>query len=236
MENSCVTCSNEVGVEDKALMCDLCEKWEHVECIRLSDRPTEALYAELVRCRTRSLIFTCTKCRTKGSVVKRLVESEYQCARATDERLASARQLELAHKQIAALDIELKQLRAERDELRVQGYRGRTDIKYETPSRQRQSMNATGPESTVHSRPVVSPLLMPELVTEQSSEESSDVEERQLPTPRRTKGGATVRPHPPGFKEIHTGLRSSVETKGQTSTGGLKTLRRHPQIVPGMTQ
>ena len=97
-------------------------------------------------------------------------------------------------------------------------------------------MNATGPESTVHSRPVVSPLLMPELVTEQSSEESSDVEERQLPTPRRTKGGATVRPHPPGFKEIHTGLRSSVETKGQTSTGGLKTLRRHPQIVPGMTQ
>jgi len=125
MENSCVICSNEVGVEDKALICDLCERWEHMECIQLSDQPTEALYAELVRCRTRSLIFTCTKCRTKGSMVKRLVESEYQCTHATDERLASARQLKLAHKQIAALDIEVTQLRGECDELRAQFIEGR---------------------------------------------------------------------------------------------------------------
>ena len=76
MENSCVTCSKEVGVEDRAMMCDLCEKWEHVECIRLGDRPTEALYTELVRCRTRSLVFSCTICWMKGSVMKRLVECE----------------------------------------------------------------------------------------------------------------------------------------------------------------
>ena len=69
-ENSHVTCSKDVGVEDQALVCDLCEKWEHMECIQLSDRPTEALYAESVRCRTRPLIFLCTKCQTKGPSLK----------------------------------------------------------------------------------------------------------------------------------------------------------------------
>jgi len=35
--------------EDRALMCDAYEKWEHVKCIWLSDWLTEVLYAELVR-------------------------------------------------------------------------------------------------------------------------------------------------------------------------------------------
>ena len=148
MENSCVTCSKDVGVEDQALMCDLCEKWEHVECIRLSDRPTEALYTELVRCRTRSLIVLCTKCRTNGSIMKRLVECEYQCARANDERLASARQLELAHQQIAELSQEAKQLTIKRDVLRIQSHKVQTDG-YEMLSRQRLSIPVSGHGSNV---------------------------------------------------------------------------------------
>ena len=209
MENSCVTCSKEVGVEDRAMMCDLCEKWEHVECIRLGDRPTEALYTELVRCRTRSLVFLCTICRMKGSVMKRLVECEYQCARTNDERLASARQLELAHQQIAALKTELNQLTVERDELRVQCYRGQTST-YGTPSRQQQSNFSQ--RGNAQSRVAVSPIQMPELITEHSSE-SSD-EDRQLPISPRSRGNKSTRPHPPGFKEIHTRVDKFSGNKG----------------------
>lgn len=43
MNDSCGTCGNQVGESDRAPVCDVCERWEHVGCIRECDRPTEAL-------------------------------------------------------------------------------------------------------------------------------------------------------------------------------------------------
>ena len=79
-------------------------RWYHTALvyIRLHDWLTEALYAVLVRCRTRSLIFLCTKCRVHYE------ECKYQCAHTNDERLASTCQIELAHQQVAGLSKEAK--------------------------------------------------------------------------------------------------------------------------------
>ena len=111
-------------------------------------------------------------------------------------------QLELSHQQIAELSQEAKQLTIERNELHIQSYKVQTDG-YEMLSRQRQSIPVSGHGNNVQSRVVTSPLHMPELITEQSSESSGD-EERQLPTPSRSRGSRNTRPHPPGFKEIYT--------------------------------
>ena len=91
MANQCVSCKKDVAVEDKAILCDLCEEWEHVACVRQSDRPSEALYEAMVSCCTKALVFSCTACRKEGSIVKRLLKHELESARAEDERLASAR-------------------------------------------------------------------------------------------------------------------------------------------------
>ena len=94
MDNKCVTCQEEVSSEDRAILCDLCESWEHVSCIRQSERPSEGLYEAMVSCRSKAIVFACTNCRRRGSIVKRLMQHEYEGARAEDERLTSARPLE----------------------------------------------------------------------------------------------------------------------------------------------
>ena len=90
--------------------------------------------------------------------------------------------------------------------------------------RQRQSIPVSGHGSNVRSRVAPSPLHMPKLITEQSSESSGD-EERQLPTPSRNRGNNNMRPHPPGFKELHIYL-----------IGGLKTFRRHRKTADDNTR
>lgn len=115
----CVTCKSEVEPEHKAMECDLCEEWEHLWCIKECDRPSEELYAVLMKCRgSKAIQYVCSRCRRKGSVTKRMLEKELELtrvandlARATDEQLASARQLE-------SKNIELHELRAELDRLK----------------------------------------------------------------------------------------------------------------------
>ena len=41
----CVTCTKEVQIKDHAIQCELCKSWEHINCIREVDRPSERLYA-----------------------------------------------------------------------------------------------------------------------------------------------------------------------------------------------
>ena len=41
-ENLCSTCKREVLDEKEALLCDICEWWEHLQCIKECDRPTES--------------------------------------------------------------------------------------------------------------------------------------------------------------------------------------------------
>lgn len=66
MESKCISCKEEVASEHKAIVCDLCESWERVDCIRVCDRPSDALYEGMISCRNKALIFSCTKCRKKG--------------------------------------------------------------------------------------------------------------------------------------------------------------------------
>ena len=73
MTSQCVSCKNNVGVEDKAILCDLCEQWEHVACMKQSDRPSEALYEAMVSCRSKALLFSCTACQKEESIVKQLI-------------------------------------------------------------------------------------------------------------------------------------------------------------------
>lgn len=108
MSDQCVSCDEEVTSNNKAILCDLCESWEHMVCIRQSDRPTEALYDALVSCRSKAIVFICTKCRKRGSIVKRLMQHVYDCTRAEDEWLASARQLEENSRTVADLRKELR--------------------------------------------------------------------------------------------------------------------------------
>ena len=103
----CVTCK--IGVEPsvepdhQAIECDYCGEWEHVECVKEHDRPSEELYQALVRCTgIKTIQSVCSRCQKKGSVVKRMLEKDCELTRvssyselvrATDEKLASVRQL-----------------------------------------------------------------------------------------------------------------------------------------------
>ena len=62
MAEQCVTCREQVNSEDKAILCEMCESWEHVVCIEASERPSEALYNTMVSCRSKAVMFTCTSC------------------------------------------------------------------------------------------------------------------------------------------------------------------------------
>ena len=92
--DQCATCGKIVGETQDALSCDLCSKWERVCCVRLRERPSEALYQALVDSNTRCLIYVCSCCRRQGPVAQRLFQYEKETAHANDERLASARLLE----------------------------------------------------------------------------------------------------------------------------------------------
>jgi len=89
-----VICNKDVGNTDKAFQCEVCEDWEHVDCIRECERPDSTLYEALVRCHTECLSFICIRCRKKGSLVKQFMKCEYELAQARYEQLASARLLD----------------------------------------------------------------------------------------------------------------------------------------------
>ena len=101
--------------------CDYCEEWEHVKCVKECSRPSEQLYQALVRCRSiKSTQFVCSHCRKKGSVMKRMLEKDCELtrvsselARATDEKLASTRQLESGVRKLKVKESELRDLHAE---------------------------------------------------------------------------------------------------------------------------
>ena len=91
--------------------------WEHVPCIRQSERPSAGLYEAMVRCHSKAIVFVCTNCRRRGSIVKRLMQYEYESACAEDEWLASALLLEQRDQTIADLQKEVEWLKVERDDM-----------------------------------------------------------------------------------------------------------------------
>jgi len=71
----CSTCQAEVEDQDAALLCEICEQWEHIECIRVCDRPSLELYTLLSVTPSKALVFMCTACRRKGTLARQLAEA-----------------------------------------------------------------------------------------------------------------------------------------------------------------
>ena len=114
----CGTCGLEVEAEQPAMECDICEKWEHVECVRRPDRIESGLYAALIASPSKALLYCCTTCRRKGSIVKQLYKLQSELAVAHEQRLASARAVDEARDLIAVLKADKERLQAEVDALR----------------------------------------------------------------------------------------------------------------------
>ena len=74
--SSCSACGEEVKKNDKALLCEMCEMWEHQYCVREEDRLTEDLYHSITICSSKSIVYVCRACRNKGSLGKRLFKLE----------------------------------------------------------------------------------------------------------------------------------------------------------------
>ena len=62
--DKCITCKVEVKDEDQALQC---EGWEHIHCIKMCDKPSQACYEALMQTPCKALLFTCSWC--KGTLV-----------------------------------------------------------------------------------------------------------------------------------------------------------------------
>lgn len=98
-----ITCNAEVEENHRALRCDICNHWEHVGCVRQADRLSEALYTAVTECYSQLLLYVFSRCWRQGPVPKRLLQLKLEHARANDEQLASARQLEEKERTIAEL-------------------------------------------------------------------------------------------------------------------------------------
>ena len=86
-------------------------------CIRKSERPSKALYEAMASCRSKAIVFTCKSCQKRSSIVKRLMQHEYERSRVEEEWLASTRLLEERDRTVANLQAEIEKLRVEKDNM-----------------------------------------------------------------------------------------------------------------------
>ena len=114
----CGTCGHEVESEQRALECYICERWEHVECVRQPDRIEASLYVELVANPSKALLFCCTVCWHKGCIVKQLYKLQSELAVVSEQWLASTHTVDEARDLIKCLQADKARLQAEVDELR----------------------------------------------------------------------------------------------------------------------
>ena len=136
-ENPCSTCKKEVLEDQEALLCDLCEWWEHVQCIKVCDRPTTQCYQVLTESPCNSIVFTCSRCRRKGTLARRLLRAETalessQVQKDVYERLLQEKQQHIERVSIerdslqmenADLEARLEHVRQQLDELRTERWR-----------------------------------------------------------------------------------------------------------------
>ena len=112
--------------QQAAIECDICEKWEHVECVRQPDRIESSLYAALIASPSKALLYCCTTCRRKGSIVKQLYKLQSELEVAHEHRLASACAVDEARDLIAALKADKERLQAEVDGLHEWSFNSET--------------------------------------------------------------------------------------------------------------
>ena len=54
MANQCVSCKKDVEDDEPAIECDLSDQWEHMSCVRSTERPTESMYQALMENRIKA--------------------------------------------------------------------------------------------------------------------------------------------------------------------------------------
>ena len=100
----------ELDQDQHVLQCDFCETWEHVECIRWSDRISGELYDMLVENRSKALLFCCTTCRRKGSIVNQLHKLRSDVTIEDGQQLASVRAVNEAREIVRSLRADIPPL------------------------------------------------------------------------------------------------------------------------------
>ena len=208
-----VSCGAETTAQDQAMACDLCEKWEHVSCLRQCDKLSGELYAALMGCRSKALLYVCTSCRKKGSIVKRLNAYEVDCARAHEQLLASAQTIDQLREQVAELKSDKRALQAQRESLEGEMCELRARL-----------ANALPVTRTATTEPSVVPIEVPrsssrtEAQPRESNHESeehdsggssqrlqssdSDSGSSQSSRVRQQRRRDSKDPHPPGFRTL----------------------------------
>ena len=116
----CSTCGKAIGNDDRALLCDLCEIWEHQLCVHEKERLTKELYTSISACSGKSIMYACMSCRNEGSLSKRLMKCEYECACMNEQWLASERLFEERQCRIENLLADKEELVKEKNQLLVQ--------------------------------------------------------------------------------------------------------------------
>jgi len=54
-------CSKAVRNDDKALLCELCDEWEHQTCVRQVDQLSEELYQRITMYTSKNIVYTCVR-------------------------------------------------------------------------------------------------------------------------------------------------------------------------------
>ena len=114
----CVTCTKEVQIKDHAIQCELCKSWEHINCIREVDRPSEGLYAMLCELQCNALWCICSVCRGKGSITQKVHELETRILLMDHQHQISKLLMDEKERLIEQLQRELSEVKSERDNLK----------------------------------------------------------------------------------------------------------------------
>ena len=108
----CVICTEEVQIKDHAIQCELCKSWEHINCIRAVDRPSEGLLCEL-QCNV--LWAVCSVCWGKGSITQEL---ETRVLHMDHQQQINKLLLEERQRLVEQLQKDLLEVKTERDKLK----------------------------------------------------------------------------------------------------------------------
>ena len=200
-KDTCGTCGKEVEPEQPAMECNVCEKWEHVGCLRRQDRIETELYEALITNQSKALLYCCTTCQRKGCIVKQMYKLQAELTVANEQRLASARAVDEARDLIAVLKADKARLQAEVDELRGLFFSKGTPCVYkaENITARTGKLNLTEVDAQESSVERISNNESRILSTVRSEDHSDVISSEDEET---TEVVTTSFKHPKGFKEL----------------------------------
>ena len=103
--------------DQEALLCDLCEWWKHVHCIKVCDRPTTQCYQALTESPCDSIMFTCLRCRRECTLARRLLRAETALESTQVQKDMYERLLQEKQQHIERVSIECDALQMENADL-----------------------------------------------------------------------------------------------------------------------